>query len=196
MVTPLHIQLGLYILRITSTWMISFAPIIWGPISTNPIFHTRITRLQSVTGHGPASTVTEVTQSGFENRSADSKPLHFSIMYFKCQEFGFCCAKLHQITGASLVSQLVKNLPARQEIHGSGRFPEEGIGYPHQYSWASLVVWTVKNTATMRDLSWILGLGRSPGGGPGNLLQYSCLKNLHGQRSLVGYSPWVAKSHT
>ena len=27
------------------------------------------------------------------------------------------------------------------------------------------------------------------GGGHGNPLQYSCLENLHGQRSLVGYSP-------
>ena len=26
-------------------------------------------------------------------------------------------------------------------------------------------------------------------GGHGNLLQYSCLENPHGQRSLVGYSP-------
>ena len=35
----------------------------------------------------------------------------------------------------------------------------------------------------------IPGLGRSPGGGHGNPLQYSCLENLHGQRSLAGYSP-------
>ena len=28
---------------------------------------------------------------------------------------------------------------------GSGRSPGEGIGYPHQYSWASLVAQTVKN---------------------------------------------------
>ena len=33
-------------------------------------------------------------------------------------------------------------------------------------------------------------LGRSPGGGHGNPLQYSCLENPHGQRSLGGYSPW------
>ena len=32
--------------------------------------------------------------------------------------------------------------------------------------------------------------GRSPGGGHGNPLQYSCLENPHGQRSLMGYSPW------
>ena len=35
----------------------------------------------------------------------------------------------------------------------------------------------------------IPGLGRSPGGGHGDPLQYSCLENPHGQRSLTGYSP-------
>ena len=35
------------------------------------------------------------------------------------------------------------------------------------------------------DLVSIPGLGRSPGGGHGNPLQYSCLENPHGQRSLV-----------
>ena len=32
-------------------------------------------------------------------------------------------------------------------------------------------------------------LGRSPGEVNGNLLQYPCLENLTGQRSLAGYSP-------
>ena len=39
------------------------------------------------------------------------------------------------------------------------------------------------------DLGSFSGSGRSPGGGHGNPLQYSCLENPHGQRSLVGYSP-------
>ena len=39
-------------------------------------------------------------------------------------------------------------------------------------------------------LGSIPGLGRWPGGGHGNLLQYSCLENPHGQKSLAGYSPW------
>ena len=34
---------------------------------------------------------------------------------------------------------------------------------------------------------------RSPGGGHGNPLQFSCLENPHGQRSLAGYSPWGHK---
>ena len=44
-----------------------------------------------------------------------------------------------------------------------------------------------------RDPGSIPGLGRSPGGGNGNPLQYSCLENFQGLRSLVGYSPWGHK---
>ena len=43
------------------------------------------------------------------------------------------------------------------------------------------------------DLGSIPGSGRSPGGRYGNWLQYSCLENPHGQRSLVGYSPGSRK---
>ena len=39
----------------------------------------------------------------------------------------------------------------------------------------------------------IPGLGRPPGVGNGTALQYSCLKNSLGQRSLVGYSKWGHK---
>ena len=38
----------------------------------------------------------------------------------------------------------------------------------------------------IRDVDSIPGLGRSPGEGHGNPLQYSCLENPHG---LAGYSP-------
>ena len=47
----------------------------------------------------------------------------------------------------------------------------------------------------VEDLGSIPGLGRSPGGGHGNSLQYACLENPHGQ-SLAGYSPWGRKSWT
>ena len=43
------------------------------------------------------------------------------------------------------------------------------------------------------DLGSISGSGRSPGEGNGNPLQYSCLENPHGQRSLVEYSSWGCK---
>ena len=55
---------------------------------------------------------------------------------------------------APLVAQLVKNLPAMQEtpvlIPGSGRSAGEGIGYPLQYSWVSLVA----QTTWVRSLGW------------------------------------------
>ena len=43
--------------------------------------------------------------------------------------------------------------------------------------------------------TWVQSLGweDSPGGVHGNPLQYSCLENPHGQRSLAGYSPWGHK---
>ena len=93
----------------------------------------------------------------------------------------------------SLVPQLVKNPPAVQEtlrsISGLERSPGKGIGYPFQYSWASLVTQDSKESGcTVGDLGLIPGLGRSPGEGHGNPLQYSCLENLHGQKSLVGCS--------
>ena len=44
-----------------------------------------------------------------------------------------------------------------------------------------------ESACNVGDLGSIPGLGRSPGGGNGNPLQYSGLENLHGQRSLVGY---------
>ena len=44
-------------------------------------------------------------------------------------------------------------------IPGSGWSSGEGIGYPLQYSWASLVAQTVRNLPAMRE-TWVLSLGR------------------------------------
>ena len=46
------------------------------------------------------------------------------------------------------------------------------------------------------DLGLIPGLGKSPGGGPGNPHQYSCLENPHGQRSQRAPVQGVAESDT
>ena len=45
------------------------------------------------------------------------------------------------------------------------------------------------NAGEVRDAGFIPGSRRSPGEGHENQLQYSCLENFHGQRSLEGYSP-------
>ena len=43
-------------------------------------------------------------------------------------------------------------------IPGSGSSPGEGIGYPPQYSWASLVAQTIKNPSAMQE-TWVPSLG-------------------------------------
>ena len=50
-----------------------------------------------------------------------------------------------------------------------------------------------ESTSNVGDLGSIPGLERSPGGGHGNSLQYSSLKNPCGQRGLMGYNPWGRK---
>ena len=60
--------------------------------------------------------------------------------------------------------------------------------------WLSLGKGSARNVV---DLDSIPGLGRSPGGGHHNLLQYSCFWKSHGLRSLVGcIVHGVAKSQT
>ena len=51
----------------------------------------------------------------------------------------------------------------------------------------------LKWLSSMGGLGLIPGLGRSPGSGHGNPLQYSCLENPQGQRNLASCSPWGHK---
>ena len=66
-------------------------------------------------------------------------------------------------------------------IPGSGRSPGEGIGYPLQYTWASLVAQLVKNLPAMQE-TWIQSLGWE---GP---LEKETAREFHGL-----YSPWGRK---
>ena len=50
------------------------------------------------------------------------------------------------------------NVGDPSSIPGSGRSPGEGIGYPFQCSWASLVAQLVKNPPAMQD-TWVRSLG-------------------------------------
>ena len=56
------------------------------------------------------------------------------------------------------------------------------------------LLWKISSLVAQRinvgDPSSVPGSGRSPGKGNGNSLQYSCLEDSHGQRSLADYSPW------
>ena len=93
---------------------------------------------------------------------------------------------------ASLVAPLVRNPPAMQEMQFNSWLGKistgEGVGYPLQHGSVSK-----ESACNVGDLGSIPWLGRSPGGGRGNPLQYSCLENPRGQRSLAGCSPWSHK---
>ena len=66
--------------------------------------------------------------------------------------------------------------------------------------WASQVALVVKNptdnAGDIRDMGSTPGLGRSPGGGHGNPLQYSCLKNPMDRGAWQSTVHRVAKSRT
>ena len=66
--------------------------------------------------------------------------------------------------------------------------------YELLFIWASQVVLVVKNlpanAGDLRDTVSIPGSGRSPGGGHGNPLQYSCLENP------MDMGAWQATVHT
>ena len=69
----------------------------------------------------------------------------------------------------------------------------EETGWDQAIQGASLRLSGKESACSVGDLGLIPGLGRSPGGGHGNPLQYSLSGESHGQRSLVGYSPWCCK---
>ena len=81
-------------------------------------------------------------------------------------------------------------------IPGSGRSPGKGIGYPLQYSWASLVAQLVKNLPAMWE-TWVQSLGWEDAL-EGNCypLQYSGLKNPMDRGAWWATVHRVAKSRT
>ena len=60
--------------------------------------------------------------------------------------------------GSSAGKESTCNAGDPGSIPGSGRSAGDGIGYPLQYSWASLVAQLVKNLPTMWE-TWIRSLG-------------------------------------
>ena len=82
---------------------------------------------------------------------------------------------------------------------------EDTVSFPSMWAFILLGIWmgsslplgfpsgsAVKNPPAIQqpqETRSIPGSGRSPGGGYGNLLQYSCLGESQGQRNLVSYSP-------
>ena len=75
-------------------------------------------------------------------------------------------------------------------IPGPEISPVQGIGYPLQYSWASLVAQMVKNLPVLWE-TWVRSLGWEdpPEEGMATHSSGLALEKLH-EQSLAGYSPW------
>ena len=101
-----------------------------------------------------------------------------------------CYGWRHQCSfpGSSAGKESACNVGDPGSIPGSGRSPGEGIGYQLQYSWVFLVAQMVKKFAcNVGDLGSIPGMGRSP------VTPVVLPGESHGQRILVGYSPWCCR---
>ena len=91
-----------------------------------------------------------------------------------------------------------QKLPILTNYQFLERFPKIISFYKHLeilmgFPGSSVVKNLLASVGDAKDMGLIPGLGRSSGIGNGNPLQYSCLENPHGLRSLVGYSPWGHK---
>ena len=61
--------------------------------------------------------------------------------------------------GSSADKESICNAGHPSLIPGLGRAPGEGIGYPLQYSWVSVVAQMVKNPPAIQE-TWVQSLGR------------------------------------
>ena len=106
------------------------------------------------------------------------------------------CLSSHPLTcnlgcpGGSAGKETTCNAGDPGSIPGSGRSPGEGMGYPLQYSWASLVAQMVKNLPVRQETQVDPWVRKPPWR---RAWQPPPVFLPHGQRSLVGYSPWGRK---
>ena len=86
--------------------------------------------------------------------------------------------------GSSAAKEPTSKAGDPSSIPGLGRSAGERIGYPLQYSWASLATQLVKNPPAMRE-AWVLSLGREDPLEKGKAT---------GSSILAWRFPWTAKS--
>ena len=94
-----------------------------------------------------------------------------------CTSSVMCITACVHFPCSSVGKESICNAGNPSSIPGLGRSTGEGIGYPLQYSWASLVVQLVESTHNAGDLGLIPGLGRSPAERNGYPFQYSGPEN-------------------
>ena len=76
----------------------------------------------------------------------------------KCNKTRYAYTSGWSFPGSSVGKKSACHAGDIRLISGLGSSPGEGIGYPFQYSWTSLVAQTVKNPPAMQEI-WVLSLG-------------------------------------
>ena len=101
-------------------------------------------------------------------------------------------------TDGSVGKEFACNAGDPGSIPGSERSARERIGYPFQYSWASLVAQESagkESACNAGELGSIPGLGRCPGERKGYPLQYSGLENSLDPQSRIRLSDFYFHFH-
>ena len=80
----------------------------------------------------------------------------YMIAYLCVESLGICIR--NNIGDSSVGKESACNAWDPGSIPGSGRSPGEGVGYPLQYSWASLVAQLVNNLPAVWE-TWVQSLG-------------------------------------
>ena len=93
----------------------------------NPLQYSDLENSTDCTVHGVAKSWTRLNDFDFTS-------LHYTYLGLPCSSVG---------------KESTYNAGDPSLIPGSGRFTGEGIGYPHQYFWASLMAQLVKNSPAM-----------------------------------------------
>ena len=125
-------------------------------ISTNPLLQSLKARVFYALNVGVGE------KFEFHNKFLD---LPLKMCFFFWHQIGMSCLLYHGASGktfsltsfyvyfASFIAQLVKNPPAMQETPvwflGQEDLLENGLGYPLQYSWVSLVAKLIKNSQSL-----------------------------------------------
>ena len=95
--------------------------------------------------------------------------------------------------GSSVGKESACDVGDPSSIPGSGRSPGEGIGYPLQYSWASLAFQTVKNLPALWE-TWVWSLDWEELLKKGTATHVSFLAwRIPWTEEPGGYSPWGHK---
>ena len=135
-------------------------------------------------------------QSKWKHKVRQEKKDTSVMINIWCQTYikNFCILQLYRIHWWTLVVFLVASLERRiifllDKVAGSCSITGPKVTYNYTFNSALVVKNPPANAGDTRDTHSVPGLGRYPGGGNGNPLQYSCLEKF------MAWGAWWAIVH-